>query len=131
MKSQDNSQSSKQASVQKDVQEDDMLHYVKGSIRQRGYIRRRPWIYDLPPSNRRKTLAQFGKVAHDFGRDKFGKQIIVDKAGVEKEVPSSAVPLMENIGPVKAAEPARVPLISQVERIRRISDLLAAISEST
>lgn len=108
-----------------------MLHYVKGSIRQKGYYRRRPWVYDLPPPNHRKARAQFGKIAHDFGRGMFGKQEIVDKAGVEKEVPSSAVPLMERMGSVKPAEPIKVPRVSQVERIRRISDLLAAISEST
>jgi hypothetical protein len=121
LKSQDSSQSS----------EDDILHYVKGSIRQKGYYRRRPWVYDLPPPNHRKARAQFGKIAHDFGRGEFGKRDIVDKAGVEKEVPSSAVPVMERMVPVKPAEAIRVPVISQVERIRRISDLLAAIAEST
>jgi hypothetical protein len=108
-----------------------MLHYVKGSIRQKGYYRRRPWVYDLPPPNHRKARARFGKIAHDFGRGEFGKRAIVDKAGVEKEVPSSAVPIMEKMGPVTPAEPARVIRVSQVEHIRRMSELLAAISEPT
>jgi hypothetical protein len=104
---------------------------VKGSIRQKGYYRRRPWVYDLPPPNHRKARAQFGKIAHVLGSGMLGKQEIVDKAGVEKEVPASAVPIMENMGPVKPTEPARAPQISRAERIRKIGDLLAAISKST
>lgn len=108
-----------------------MLHYVKSSIRQKGYWRRRPWIYDLPPPNHRKARAQFGKIAHDQGRNEFGKQLIIDKKGVEKEIPSSAVPLMEKMAPVKPVEVPAVPRVSQVERIRRISEILAAISGTT
>jgi len=121
LKSQDNSQSS----------EDDVLHWVKGSNRQKGYWRRRPWIYNLPPPNHRKARAQFGKIAHVQGRNKFGKQLIIDKNGVEKEIPLSAVPLMENMAPVKPVEVPRIPVVSASERLRKISDLLAAISEST
>jgi hypothetical protein len=112
-------------------QEDDMLHFVRSSSRQRAYRRRRPWVYDLPPPNHRKARAQFGKIAHDHGRGEFGTREIVDKAGMPKEVPSSAVPIMERMAPVKPAEPVRAPAVSQAERLRRIGDILAAISEST
>jgi hypothetical protein len=108
-----------------------MLYYVRGSIRQRGYRRRRPWTYDLPKKAQRLARARFGRIAHDQGREQFGTQSIIDKDGREKEIPSSAVPVMENMAPVKPVEvPAEVTAVrvSPAERIRRISELLEAIS---
>lgn len=109
-----------QASTQSS--EDDLVQWVAGSSRQRGYRRRRPWTYDLPKQGQRRTRARFGRIAHDFGRGKFGTSDVVDKRGQQKEIPSSAVPVMDKM---------RGPIISP-ERIRVISEILArAPSPST
>lgn len=112
--------------------EDDMVHYVRGSLRQQGYFRRRPWTYDHPNKPQRKVRAQFGRIAHDEGTDKTGLVEIVDKKGVAKEIPASAVPLMQKMKPVTPRKPVKVPrFVSAADRIRRISEILAKIPAST
>lgn len=110
--------------------EDDLLHYVRGSLRQRGYFRRRRYDLDHPSKNQRKARALFGRIAHDHGIDKTGKAEIVDKKGVEKEIPASAVPVMEKMYPVAPPKPVRVP-ISPVQRLRRLAEILARVGAST
>lgn len=121
MKNQESSRSS----------EDDMQHYVKGSLRQRGYYRKRPYVYDHPTQNQRKARAQFGVIAHEQGIDKTGKVEIVDKRGREKEVPASAVPIMQNMKPVATPKPERIPVVSPMERLKRFSEIIAKMEQST
>lgn len=115
-------------------EEDDLLHYVKGSLRQSGYLRRKPFTYDLPSKDQRKARAEFARIAHEEGIDKTGTVEIVDKKGQEKEIPASAVPLMENMKPVAPPKPVRVPISPYtvtVQRLRKIAEILARIPEST
>lgn len=110
--------------------DDDLLQFVRGSLRQSGYYRKRPYTYDHPTPAQRVARALFARIAHDKGRDKFGKETIIDKTGQEKEVPASAVPIMENMKPVTPPEPIRVPgRISPVDRLIRFAELLARASE--
>ena len=111
--------------------EDDMQHYVKGSLRQKGYYRKRPYTYDQPTKDQRKARAQFGVIAHEQGIDKTGKVEIVDNKGQEKEVPASAVPIMQNMKPVAAPKPERIPVVSPLERLKRFSEIIARIEQST
>lgn len=112
--------------------EDDLLHYVRESLRQSGYYRKRPFTYDLPSKHQRKARALFGRIAHDEGTDLTGKVEIVDKKGVEKEIPASAVPIMEKMKPVAPPKPVKVPtFVSAADRIRRISEILSRIPSST
>lgn len=114
--------------------EDDLLHYVKGSLRQSGYWRRRPWTYNLPKKNQRKARAELARIAHDEGTDKTGTVEIVDKKGEEKEIPASAAPIMENMKPVAPPKPVRVPIspyAATAQRLRKIAEILARSEAST
>lgn len=114
--------------------EDDLLHYVRGSLRQQGYYRKRPFTYDTPSQDQRKARAELARIAHDEGTDKTGTVEIVDKRGQEKEIPASAVPIMENMKPVAAPKPVRAPIspyTATVQRLRKIAEILARTPEST
>ena len=109
-----------------------MQHYVKGSLRQKGYYRRRPFTYDQPTKDQRKARAQFGVIAHEQGIDKTGKVEIVDNRGQVKEIPTSAVPIMQEMKPVTPIEPQRVVVVvSPLERLKRFSEIIAKIEQST
>lgn len=109
-------------------QSGELLQYVKGSLRQQGYWRRRPWIYDLPPLNRRKTNAAFGRIAHDHGRNKFGTVEIVNKEGARVQIPASALPIMERVKPLAPAAPREIPTVSRVEQLKRMQEILAQLT---
>lgn len=109
-----------------------MLHYVKGSLRQQGYYRKRPYHYDTPSKNQRKARALFATIAHDEGTDKTGKVEIVDPQGVVKGIPASAVPIMEKMKRVAPPKPVRVPtFVAAAQRLRKIAEILARFEAST
>lgn len=106
--------------------EDDLLHFVKGSLRQSGYYRKRPFTYDTPTKNQRKARAQLAKIAHEEGTDKTGKVEIVDPQGVVKEIPASAVPVMEKMKRVAPPKPVKVPtFVAAAQRLRKMAEILA------
>jgi len=114
------------------LRSDELLHYVRGSLRQQGYYRKRPWTYDLPKKPQRKARALFAQIAHDEGTDKTGLVEVIDKRGIAKEIPASAVPLMDKMKRVAPPKPVKVPtFVSRADRIRKISEILARIPPST
>jgi len=103
-----------------EIQEE--THYVKGSRRQKGYYRRKPYTYDHPTKAQRKIRAILARTAYDQGREKFGLARVVDEEGNVKEVPASAIPIMQEMKGIQV-KPARVkpgpPLLSPLDRARR------------
>ena len=107
-------------------------HYVRGSKRQKGYFRKKPYTYKNPTAAQRRARAILARTAFERGRDKFGKAEIVDKEGIVKEVPASAVPIQEQMsGVVIKPKPVKVPTweISPIDRLRRVLEILAAATE--
>jgi len=106
--------------------EDELLHFVRGSLRQQGYYRKRPFTYDTPTKHQRKTRAQFARIAHVDGTDKTGTVEIVDSQGVVKEIPASAVPIMEKMRRVAPPKPVKVPTFAAAaQRLRVLAEILA------
>jgi len=103
-----------------EVQEE--THYVKGSRRQRGYYRRKPYTYDNPTIAQRKVRATLARTAFEKGRDKIGMTQTIDREGKVKEYPASAVPIIEEMKGVRVA-PVKVrpgpPMLSPLDRVRR------------
>jgi len=103
-------------------------HYVRGSKRQNGYFRKKPYTYHHPTKAQRKARAILARTAFEKGRNKFGKAEIVDKEGDVKEVPASAVPVMEEMRGVvikpKLVRPVPIE-VSPIDRLRRVLEILA------
>lgn len=107
-------------------EENELLHYVRGSLRQQGYYRKRPFHYDAPSKHQREARAQFGRIAHVDGTDKTGTVEIVDSQGVVKEIPASAVPVMEKMRRVAPPKPVKVPTAAAAaQRLRVFAEILA------
>ena len=106
-------------------------HYVRGSRRQRGYFRKKPYIYHHPSKAQREARAILARTAFERGRDRFGKAEIVDKEGQVKEVPASAVPIQKEMTGVKVKVPEvprvpiPVPALENIDRLRRVLEVLA------
>lgn len=97
-------------------------HYVRGSRRQSGYYRRKPYTYDNPTKAQRKMRAVLARTAFEKGRDKTGMTQTIDEKGKVKEFPASAVPIIEEMKGIRVA-PTRVkpgpPMLSPLDRLRR------------
>lgn len=106
-------------------------HYVRGSRRQSGYYRRKPYTYDQPTKAQREARAILARTAFEKGRDRFGKEEIVDRAGEVKEVPASAAAIAEEMrGIVISPKPVEVPavMLTPIDRLRRTLEILARAS---
>jgi len=77
------------------------LHWVRASSRQRGYWRRKPYIYRNPTRNQRRARYELARIAHDIGREQWGTVTLEDG----RVIPASAIPIMENMRPVTEPKP--------------------------
>ena len=109
---------------------EELLHYVKGSLRQTGYWRKRRYDLDHPSQSQRAARATMARIAHDYGRDRFGTVEIVNKKGARVQIPASVVPIMEKAKPVPTA-PREIPQVSRIEQLKRMQEILASLSPST
>lgn len=100
-------------------------HHVRGSRRQKGYFRRRPYTYEAPTRPQRQARAILARTAFEKGRDKEGKAEI-EKNGEVKEIPASAIPIMKEMTGKTFAPPTVPPApVSPFQQLRRAFDVLA------
>lgn len=71
------------------------------------------------------------RIAHDYGRDKFGTVEIVNKKGARVQIPAAVVPIMEKAKPLRAAAPREIPQVSRIEQLKKMQDILATLQQST
>jgi hypothetical protein len=102
------------------------LEYVRESRRQSAYFRKRPYHRDTPTKAQRELRAALARLAFEQGREKNGL-VVVEKDGMEKTMPASAVPIM-NLLKGKTFRKPEVPAQKPVEELREILERLRALS---
>jgi hypothetical protein len=105
---------------------------VKGTIR-RWYLRRRRYDNDNPSEAQRKAREALASVATSQGRNRMGT-VTIKKGDVEKEVPASALPIMQLKGKRFTTRHAPVPApqgpVAALESFVKVLEFLASLSSS-
>lgn len=98
------------------------VHYVRGSWRNKGYWRKKPYIYRHPTENQRRARSLFIRIAHEEGLNQWGTTEI-EVEGEIKTIPKSAEKIRQLMHPVSRPSPPIMVQLGAAD-LQRLRDIL-------